>query len=120
VLQPRSQWVPAGKLENIINELSIDDISEIQKEDINDITNQEKNQVDTDMHNMENHRSVSVIVQELQKELERSVMEVTRYFLISFFLSLCNVDLIDSIVIRRIGNHGPIWRVHQTMMHVQL
>jgi ubiquitin-protein ligase len=95
VLQPRSQWVPAGKLENIINELSIDDISEIQKEDINDTKNQEtSDQADTDTHNMENHRSVSVIVQELQKELERSVMEVIRYFLISFFSYVILISLI--------------------------
>ncbi|RLU23246.1 hypothetical protein DMN91_003449 [Ooceraea biroi] len=73
----RSQWVPAEKLENIISELSIDDTSETHKEDvsIDDTKDQAESQADADSHSTENHRSVSVIVQELQKELERPVME---------------------------------------------
>lgn len=38
--------------------------------------NQVDNQADVDAHNVENHRSVSAIMQDLQKELERPVMEV--------------------------------------------
>ncbi|KYN06646.1 PREDICTED: uncharacterized protein LOC108782815 [Cyphomyrmex costatus] len=75
VLQPRSQWIPAGKLENIINELTIDDTSEICKEEETDTESQVDDKADTDTHSIENHRSVSIIMQELQKELERPVME---------------------------------------------
>ncbi|XP_011157899.1 ubiquitin-associated protein 1 [Solenopsis invicta] len=75
VLQPRSQWIPAGKLENIINELTIDDMSEISKEEEADTESQGDDDGDIDAHSIENHRSVSAIMQELQKELERPVME---------------------------------------------
>lgn len=77
VLQPTSQWIPAGKLENIINELTMDEITEIHKEEkVDEMKNQVDSQTDTDAHtDVENHRSVSVIMQELQKELERPVME---------------------------------------------
>ncbi|KAL0112926.1 hypothetical protein PUN28_012287 [Cardiocondyla obscurior] len=76
VLQPRSQWVPAGKLENIINELTIDDTTEISKEEEEiDVDNQVDDETELDTPTTENHRSVSVIMQELQKELERPVME---------------------------------------------
>ncbi|XP_011630625.1 uncharacterized protein LOC105422808 [Pogonomyrmex barbatus] len=74
VLQPRSQWVPAGKLENIINELTIDDTAEICKEEEANMENQMDDEADTDMH-IENHRSVSTIMQELQKELERPAIK---------------------------------------------
>ncbi|XP_012527502.2 ubiquitin-associated protein 1 [Monomorium pharaonis] len=74
VLQPRSQWIPAGKLENIINELTIDDTSEISKEEA-DTESPMDDDGDMDAYNIENHRSVSTIMQELQKELERPVME---------------------------------------------
>jgi len=77
VLQPRSQWVPVGKLENIIN---IDD-TKICKEEEADTESQVDDEVDTDAYNIENHRSVSAIMQELQKELERPIMEVTNFFL---------------------------------------
>ncbi|CAL1676739.1 unnamed protein product [Lasius platythorax] len=77
VLQPRSQWIPAGKLENIINELTIDDTSEISKEEkVDDTKTPVDSQADEDeLANVENHRSISAIMQELQKELERPVME---------------------------------------------
>ncbi|XP_018338438.1 PREDICTED: uncharacterized protein LOC108746273 isoform X2 [Trachymyrmex septentrionalis] len=75
VLQPRSQWMPAGKLENIINELTIDDTSEICKEEEADTESHVDDEADKDTHSIENHRSVSTIMQELQKELERPVME---------------------------------------------
>ncbi|KAM0727522.1 Ubiquitin-associated protein 1 [Formica fusca] len=77
VLQPRSQWIPAGKLENIINELTIDDTSKISKEEkVDDMKTPVDSQADEDeLANVENHRSVSAIMQELQKELERPVME---------------------------------------------
>lgn len=83
VLQPRSQWVPAAKLETIINELTIDDTSEICKEEEADTESQADDEADVD--NVEDHRSVSAIMQELQKELERPIMEVMK-FLFSFVL----------------------------------
>lgn len=77
VLQPRSSWIPEGKLENIINELSIDDTSEISKEEkVDDVKTPVDSQADEDeLADIENHRSISAIMQELQKELERPVME---------------------------------------------
>ncbi|XP_077274384.1 uncharacterized protein LOC143904037 isoform X2 [Temnothorax americanus] len=75
VLQPRLQWVPAGKLENIINELRVDDKSEVCKEEKADTESPADDEADADAHSNENHRSVSAIMQELQKELERPVME---------------------------------------------
>lgn len=77
VLQPRSQWVPAGKLENIINELTIDHTSEMSKDEkVDEMKTPVDSQDDEDeLTNVENHRSVSAIMQELQKELERPVME---------------------------------------------
>lgn len=89
VLQPRSHWVPAGKLENIINELTINDTSEICKEEETETESQVDDEADTDAHSVENHRSISAIMQELQKELERPVMEVI-FFKPNFF-SLCSV-----------------------------
>lgn len=71
-----------------MNELSIDDATEISKEDVDDTKPQTESQ--TDMDSTENHRSVSVIMQELQKELERPVMEVR--FL--FFTSFCDYSLL--------------------------
>lgn len=70
------------KLENIIDELTIDDASEICKEEEADTESPADDEVDAD--SVENHRSVSVIMQELQKELERPVMEVK-----TLFFSLC-------------------------------
>lgn len=93
VLQPRSQWIPAGKLENIINELTIDD-AEICKEEEAETENQVDDEANTDAHSVENYRSISAIMQELQKELERPVMEVI-FFEQNFFSSQCN--MIDSI-----------------------
>jgi len=89
-LQPRSQWIPAGKLENIINELTIDDTSEICKEEEADTESQVDDEADKDTHSIENHRSVSTIMQELQKELERPIMEVIYFF-------LYNINIIESI-----------------------
>lgn len=73
-------------MENIINELTIDDTTEIQNDEKADDT---KNQTDDRIevnelhHNVENHRSVSAIVQELQKELERPIMEVMYFISLS-------------------------------------
>ncbi|EFN63779.1 Ubiquitin-associated protein 1 [Camponotus floridanus] len=77
VLQPRSEWIPAVKLENIINELTIDDTSEISKEEkVDDVKTPVDSQTDEDeLANVENYRSVSAIMQDLQKDLERPVME---------------------------------------------
>lgn len=60
----------------------MDEITEIHKEEkVDEMKNQVDCQTDTDTHtDVENHRSVSVIMQELQKELERPVMEVMKLF----------------------------------------
>lgn len=60
----------------------MDEITEIHKEEkVDEMKNQVDSQTDTDAHtDVENHRSVSVIMQELQKELERPVMEVIEFF----------------------------------------
>lgn len=103
VLQPRSQWIPAGKLENIINELTIDD-AEICKEEEAETENQVDDEANTDAHSVENYRSISAIMQELQKELERPVMEVI-FFEQNFFSSQCN--MIDSINLSLWQNWKP-------------
>ncbi|KAL2718788.1 ubiquitin-associated protein 1 [Vespula squamosa] len=76
VLQPTSQWIPSAKLENIINELTIEEQSvvceEEKEEDVNINTQSEEN---ADKNINVKHRSVSTIVQELQRELERPSME---------------------------------------------
>lgn len=80
-----------GKLENVINELTINDTTEISKEEEADTESQADDDGDTDAHSIENHRSISAIMQELQKELERPVMEVTKCF------SLRSTNMTDSI-----------------------
>lgn len=70
-------------METIINELTIDDTSEICKEEEADTESQADNEADVD--NVEDHRSVSAIMQELQNDLERPIMEVMK-FLFSFVL----------------------------------
>lgn len=64
-------------MENI-NELTIDDTSEISKEEkVDDVKTPVDSQTDEDeLANVENYRSVSAIMQDLQKDLERPVMEV--------------------------------------------
>lgn len=75
-------------MENIINELTIDDTSEISKEEkVDDVKTPVDSQTDEDeLTNIENHRSVSAIMQDLQKELERPVMEVIKSFILSLFI----------------------------------
>ncbi|XP_012142241.1 uncharacterized protein LOC100882334 [Megachile rotundata] len=76
VLQPRSQWVPPAKLESILNELTIDDKSEANIEEKNDNNKSETNgQEEVNEQENAKHRSVSAVVQELQKDLERLVVE---------------------------------------------
>ncbi|XP_046830790.1 uncharacterized protein LOC124429488 [Vespa crabro] len=74
VLQPTSQWIPSAKLENIINELTIEEQSAVceEEKEENIITQSEEN---ADKNINVKHRSVSTIVQELQRELERPSME---------------------------------------------
>jgi len=55
VLQPRSQWI-SGKLENIINELSIDNTETHKEEKVDEMKNQVDNHADVDAHNVENYR----------------------------------------------------------------
>lgn len=67
-------------MENIINELSIDNTETHKEEKVDEMKNQVDNQANIDAHNVENHRSVSAIMQDLQKELDRPVMEVIKLF----------------------------------------
>lgn len=79
VLQPISQWIPSAKLENIMNELTIEEKPVIYKEEKEEkeenINIQTQNDEDIDNNTNVTHRSVSTIVQELQRELERPIME---------------------------------------------
>ena len=76
VLQPTSQWVPPAKLESILNDLTISDRSEVHTEEKNDNTKIEmSNQEEENEQENVKHRSVSTIVQELQRDLERPFME---------------------------------------------
>ncbi|XP_053987322.1 ubiquitin-associated protein 1 [Hylaeus volcanicus] len=76
VLQPTSQWVPLAKLESILNDLTVDDQSDVHIEEKSDNTKNETNdqEEETNEENVK-HRSVSTIVQELQRDLERPLKE---------------------------------------------
>lgn len=66
-------------MENIINELAINDESaEIHMEEkIDDTKSQTDDQTEAEArHVVESHRSVTAIMQELQKELDRPIVEV--------------------------------------------
>ncbi|XP_015604479.1 uncharacterized protein LOC107272148 isoform X2 [Cephus cinctus] len=73
VLQPTAQWVPPAKLENILKELTLEEPQEEEKEKQTKM--QGDNQEQEDKRNDSNKRSVSIIVQELQRELARPIME---------------------------------------------
>lgn len=84
-MQPTSQWIPSAKLENIINELTIEEesvVCEEEKEENVNINMQSEENADNDIN--VKHRSVSTIVQELQRELERPLMEVKKSILQNF------------------------------------
>lgn len=81
MLQPTSRWVGPAKLESILNDLTISDRTEIHTEEKNDNTKIEmSNQEEENEQEHVKHRSVSTIVQELQRDLERPFMEVTVFF----------------------------------------
>lgn len=72
--------MPSAKLENLLNDLTINNESKshIQEKMIkNEITDQDEI---NEQENMK-HRSVSAIVQELQRDLKRPHMEVIIFFL---------------------------------------
>ncbi|KAK2586900.1 hypothetical protein KPH14_009837 [Odynerus spinipes] len=76
VLQPTSQWIPPAKLENIMNELTIEEQPVVCKEEKEESVNiQAQNDEDVEINTNVTHRSVSTIVRELQRELERPIME---------------------------------------------
>ncbi|CAK9812193.1 Ubiquitin-associated protein 1 [Anthophora quadrimaculata] len=76
VLQPTSQWVPPRKLESILNDLTVNEQSEAHMEEKNDnIKNETTDQEEVSKQENVKHRSVSAIVQELQRDLKRPVME---------------------------------------------
>lgn len=81
MLQPTSQWVPPAKLESILNELTINDQTDVLIEEKSDAIKNEMNEqnIENEEENVK-HRSVSAIVQELQRDLERPFVEVTISF----------------------------------------
>ena len=72
VLQPK--WEPSGKLENIINDLSLERQNHVQEKE--DFISQVEDQERTEKRIDSQQRIVSVIVKELQRELERPILEV--------------------------------------------
>lgn len=75
VLQPTSQWVPLAKLENILNDLTIDHSESQMREKNDSVKNEICNQEDINKQDNIKHRSVSAIVQELQRDLRRPIMK---------------------------------------------
>ncbi|XP_006608486.1 uncharacterized protein LOC122712219 isoform X2 [Apis laboriosa] len=75
VLQPTSQWMPSAKLENLLNDLTINDESKSHIQEKNDIKNEITDQDEINEQENMKHRSVSAIVQELQRDLKRPHME---------------------------------------------
>ncbi|XP_043578322.1 uncharacterized protein LOC122565892 isoform X2 [Bombus pyrosoma] len=76
VLQPTSQWIPPAKLESLLNDLSVNDKSKIHAQEKNDnVKNETIDQEQVNEQENVKHRSVSAIVQELQRDLKRPLME---------------------------------------------
>lgn len=76
VLQPTSHWVPLAKLENILNDLTVNDQSGSRSQKKNDsIKNEIINQEESNKQDNIKHRSVSAIVQELQRDLKRPIIK---------------------------------------------
>ncbi|XP_017754324.1 PREDICTED: uncharacterized protein LOC108546632 [Eufriesea mexicana] len=76
VLQPTSQWVPPAKLESLLNDLTVNDKSKthIQKKNDN-VKSETTDQKEGNEQENIKHRSVSAIVQELQRDLKRPILE---------------------------------------------
>lgn len=69
-------------MENIINELTIDDTPETPNEEkTDDMRNRIDDKIETDSTDVENHRTVSEIMHELQKELKQPNVEVINFYL---------------------------------------
>ncbi|XP_076381229.1 uncharacterized protein LOC117222314 isoform X2 [Megalopta genalis] len=76
VLQPSFQWAPPAKLESILKDLTVNDRPDTHSEEKNDnIKNETSDQEEDSVTETVKHRSVSAIVQELQRDLERPLME---------------------------------------------
>ncbi|PBC31454.1 uncharacterized protein LOC107998238 [Apis cerana] len=75
VLQPTSQWMPSAKLENLLNDLTINNESKSHIQEKNDVKNEITDQDEINEQENMKHRSVSAIVQELQRDLKRPHME---------------------------------------------
>ncbi|KZC04578.1 PREDICTED: uncharacterized protein LOC107190867 [Dufourea novaeangliae] len=76
VLQPTSQWASPAKLENIMNDLTVNDQSDVHSDEKNDnIKNEASDQEKENVQETVKHRSVSTIVQELQRDLERPYLD---------------------------------------------
>lgn len=110
-MQPTSQWIPSAKLENIINELTIEEqtvVCEEEKEENVNINMQSEENADNNIN--VKHRSVSTIVQELQRELERPSMEVKKVYckILNIYKFIYYIIYVSC---NRTGNLGPIWKV---------
>ncbi|XP_012285075.1 uncharacterized protein LOC105702243 [Orussus abietinus] len=75
VLQPNSQWVPSVKLENIMEDATLSHDRPKDTESETHFSNRAVDRDESNNHCNSNHRSVAVIVEELQKELTRPFME---------------------------------------------
>ncbi|XP_012263998.2 ubiquitin-associated protein 1 [Athalia rosae] len=75
VLQPSSRWVtPPIKLESILTELTLDPVDQSEGNKEHKKSEADEN-TENDKHTNSNHPSIPTIVQELQRELARPIME---------------------------------------------
>lgn len=85
VLQPNSQWDPPAKLENILTELTLDPVERKEDEQEEQARIEADENTENDKHSNSNQPSVPTIVQDLQRELARPIMEVIRADLLIIF-----------------------------------
>lgn len=76
--------MPSAKLENLLNDLTINDESKSHIQEKNDVKNEITDQDEINEQKNMKHRSVSAIVEELQRDLKRPHMEVIIFFLYKY------------------------------------
>lgn len=78
VLQPTSQWIPPARIENILKELTLDNDTQKHDDEKTDIvTSNIDDRNDANTQHDTKRRNISIIVEELQRELERPHMDVS-------------------------------------------
>lgn len=84
-MQP-SQWAPPARIENILKELTLENkINESDNDDKDTgVVNKIDDRNDNNNHFESKRRNISIIVEELQRELERPHMEVSILFKLFF------------------------------------